>query len=140
MRSQEQFDQTASPQSMKTQGASQGGSSSVKGKLLSLEETIRGLTEQLNSHKSEVLGLQAEKNALEQALSEKLANARKGVLSEMGRVEEEMKRQFGQQKTEHGRLQQQINQLKGEKTGLQQELLALQRRIGELESQVGEDN
>ena len=116
------------------------GSSSLKGKLLSLEETIRSLHDQLNHNKNDVLGLQAEKDALESALSEKLANARKVVLGEMNRVQEEMKRQFGQQKTEHGRLQQQIVQLKGEKTALQQELLALQQRIGELESQVGEDS
>ena len=95
------------------------------------------MSEQVDAYKSEIKSLQAGKDALEGALADRLASTRKEVTSEMGRVEEDMKKQFAQQKSEHVRLQQQINTLKAEKTAIQQELLALQRRICELENQVG---
>jgi chromosome segregation ATPase len=115
------------------------GSASLKGKLLSLEEMIRALTEEMNFHKKEVQILRSEKDTLENVLNMKTQDVRKSLMNEIYRVEEEMKRHFAHQKAENNRLQQQINQLKGEKTALQQQLLALQRRISELELQVGQD-
>ena len=117
--------------------ANSGGS--IKAKLLGLDKLIREMGEDLAANKNEVLSLQAEKNALEQALREKLEAARQTVDSEMHRVEDDMKRQFSEQKAEHSKLQQQISQLKVEKTNLQQQLLGLQRKISELETQIGEE-
>ena len=119
--------------------AAGAGSASLKGKLLSLEEMIRALTEEMNFHKKEVQILRSEKDTLENVLNMKTQDVRKSLMNEIYRVEEEMKRHFAHQKAENNRLQQQINQLKGEKTALQQQLLALQRRISELELQVGQD-
>lgn len=115
------------------------GSASLKGKLLSLEEQIRSITEEMNYHKKEVQILRSEKDTLENVLNMKINDVRKSLMNEIYRVEEEMKRHFAHQKAENSRLQQQITQLKGEKTALQQQLLALQRRIAELEMQVGSD-
>lgn len=119
--------------------AAGAGSASLKGKLLSLEEMIRALTEEMNFHKKEVQILRSEKDTLENVLNMKTQDVRKSLMNEIYRVEEEMKRHFAHQKAENNRLQQQINQLKGEKTALHQQLLALQRRISELELQVGQD-
>lgn len=142
------FEENASPktQMMNTQGSmvslmsqTASGSASLKGKLLSLEEMIRSITEEMNFHKKEVQILRSEKDTLENVLNMKINDVRKSLMNEINRVEEEMKRHFSHQKAENSRLQQQITQLKGEKTALQQQLLALQRRISELESQVGSD-
>ncbi|CAG9321029.1 unnamed protein product [Blepharisma stoltei] len=143
------FDEAASPntRTLNTQGSvtslvgaqSTSGSASLKGKLLSLEEMIRSITEEMNFHKKEVQILRSEKDTLENVLNMKINDVRKSLMSEINRVEEEMKRHFSHQKAENSRLQQQITQLKGEKTALQQQLLALQRRISELESQVGNE-
>lgn len=132
--------ESASPKTMMQSGSMSGsGSASLKGKLLSLEEMIRALTEEMNFHKKEVQILRSEKDTLENVLNMKTQDVRKSLMNEIYRVEEEMKRHFAHQKAENNRLQQQINQLKGEKTALQQQLLALQRRISELELQVGND-
>lgn len=143
------LDEAASPntRTLNTQGSvmslsggqTTSGSASLKGKLLSLEEMIRSITEEMNFHKKEVQILRSEKDTLENVLNMKINDVRKSLMSEIARVEEEMKRHFSHQKAENSRLQQQITQLKGEKTALQQQLLALQRRISELENQVGQE-
>ncbi|CAG9312814.1 unnamed protein product [Blepharisma stoltei] len=137
---------SAKTQMMNTQGSmaslmgqTASGSASLKGKLLGLEEMIRSITEEMNFHKKEVQILRSEKDTLENVLNMKINDVRKSLMSEINRVEEEMKRHFSHQKAENSRLQQQITQLKGEKTALQQQLLALQRRIKELESQIGSE-
>ena len=140
------LEETASPktQFINTQGSlgslANTGSASLKGKLLSLEELVRSITEEMNFHKKEVAILRSEKDTLENVLNMKIGDVKKSLMNEIGRVEEEMKRHFAHQKAENSRLQQQITQLKGEKTALQQQLLALQRRISELESQIGADD
>ncbi|OMJ95206.1 hypothetical protein SteCoe_1410 [Stentor coeruleus] len=116
------------------------GSASLKGKLLSLEELVRSITEEMNFHKKEVQILRSEKDTLESVLNMKITDVRKSLMNEIARVEDEMKRHFAHQKAENSRLQQQITQLKGEKTSLQQQLLALQRRISELETQIGAED
>ena len=116
-----------------------GGSTSLKGKLLGLEEVVRSLNEEINMHKKEVQVLRSEKDTLETVLNQKVSEVRKSLMNEISRIEDEMKRNFAHQKSENSRLQQQITSLKGEKTVLQQQLLALQRRIAELESQVGSE-
>jgi hypothetical protein len=47
-------------------------------------------------------------------------------VSDIGRMQDEVKRHLGLQKAENSRLQQQITTLKGEKTSLQQQILGLQ--------------
>ncbi|CAG9330550.1 unnamed protein product [Blepharisma stoltei] len=143
------MEETASPQSRMAQtqgsivslsgGQTASGSASLKGKLLSLEEMIRQITEEMNFHKKEVQILRSEKDTLENVLNMKVNDVRKSLMNEISRVEEEMKRHFSHQKAENSRLQQQITQLKGEKTALEQQLIALQRRISELENQVGNE-
>ena len=115
-----------------------GGSASLKGKLLTLEETVRQLTEELAVYKNQVHLLKQEKQTLETVLTTKIEDVRKGLFGELNKVEVEMNKHFTHQKAENGRLQQQITTLKGEKTSLEQQLMLLQRRINELESQVGE--
>ncbi|CAK73612.1 unnamed protein product (macronuclear) [Paramecium tetraurelia] len=119
-----------------------GGSqnpASLKGKLMGLEETIKGIQDEMNFHKKEVQILKSEKDTLESVLSMKTQDVKKTLTNELMRIEEEMKRHFAHQKAENSRLQQQITGLKGEKTALQQQLLGLQRRIAELELQVGQE-
>lgn len=115
------------------------GSSSLKGKLMNLEETVQMLNSEITTHKKEVNTLRTEKDTLEKVLNTKVVEVRKVLLAEISRIEDDMKRNFAQQKSENTRLQQQITGLKGEKTALQQQLLALQRRIAELESQIGNE-
>jgi chromosome segregation ATPase len=140
------LEENASPktQFINTQGSlgslANTGSASLKGKLLSLEEMVRSITEEMNFHKKEVQVLRSEKDTLESVLNMKINDVRKSLMNEIARVEDEMKRHFAHQKAENSRLQQQITQLKGEKTALQQQLLALQRRISELETQIGAED
>ena len=119
--------------------ASGGGSGSLKGKLIGLEDGVKRLTEDMIRHKQEVQVLRSEKDALESALNSKVITVRKNLMNEISRVEEEMKRSFVHQKSENSKLQQQITGLKNEKTALQQHLLGLQRRISDLENQIGNE-
>merc|ERR1712022_58724 len=115
--------------------------SSLKSKLMALEEMIRGLSEELNLHKKEVESLKKDKENMENVLTNKAAEIKKNLSTEVLRVEEEMKRHFAHQKAENSRLQQQITNLKGEKTSLKQKVIDLKKRISELEIPVGrEDN
>lgn len=131
-------------QFINTQGSlgslTNAGSASLKGKLLSLEELVKSITEEMNVHKKEVQLLRSEKDALENILNMKISDVRKSLMSEIARVEDEMKRHFAHQKAENFRLQQQITQLKGEKTALHAQMMKLQSRISELESQIGADD
>ena len=126
------LEETASPktQFINTQGSlgslANTGSASLKGKLLNLEELVRSITDEMNFHKKEVQVLRSEKDTLENVLNAKVGDVRKSLMTEIGRVEDEMKRHFAHQKAENSRLQQQ--------------LLGLQRRITELESQIGADD
>lgn len=116
------------------------GSASLKGKLLSLEEHVRAITDEMNFHKKEVTVLRSEKDTLQEVLTMKINDVRKSLTSEISRVEEEMKRHFTHQKSENNRLQNQINLLKGEKTTLQAHIMKLQSRISELENQIGNED
>ena len=119
--------------------ASGNSSSSLKGKLVALEDTVQNLTEELECHKKQVRALQTEKDTLESVLNMKIQDVRNNLTNEVARVEGEMKRYFDSQRAENARMQQQITTLKDEKTALQQKLLDLQQRIAELEGQVGFD-
>lgn len=112
----------------------------LKGKLVSLEDMIRNLAEELNFHKQEVQVLRSEKDTLESVLTMKTQEVRKALTNENFKVEEEMKRHYSHQKAENSRLQQQVTQLRGEKTALDMQLLELERRMAELELQVGQED
>jgi len=75
----------------------QGGSDNtahLKGKLNNLNDTVRQLQEQLNTHKKEVQILRSEKETLESVLTMKQSDTRKALTNELHRVEEEIKRHY----------------------------------------------
>ena len=72
----------------------------LKGKLSNLNETIRQLQEQLNTHKKEVQILRSEKETLESVLTMKCQDTRKALTNELHRVEEEIKRHYNNQSAE----------------------------------------
>jgi len=131
-------------QFINTQGSmnsiTNAGSASLKGKLLSLEELVKSITDEMNIHKKEVQLLRSEKDTLESILNMKISDVRNSLMNEIAKVEDEMKKHFAHQKAENFRLQQQITQLKGEKTALHAQMMKLQSRISELETQVGADD
>ena len=115
-------------------------SSSIKAKLLALENHMNSIIEEINFQKREVQILRSEKETLEEVLSRKADDMKKALEEDCGRVDGDMRQSFKQQKALNNKLQQQATVLKQEKTNLQSNLLALQRRIGELELQVGSTN
>ncbi|CAI2384249.1 unnamed protein product [Moneuplotes crassus] len=114
-----------------------GSSSSLKSKILQLENHMGNIIEEINLQKREVQMLRSEKETLEEVLTRKAEDMKKALEEECGRVDSDMRQSFKGQKALNNKLQQQATLLKQEKTNLQQNLLALQRRIGELELQVG---
>lgn len=112
----------------------------LKGKLSSLNETIRQLQEHLNSHKKEVQILRSEKETLESVLTMKCQDTRKALTNELHRVEEEIKRHYNNQHAESQRLQQQLTGLKTDKTALEKDIIRMQKRIEELELQIGHED
>lgn len=125
---------------MNSQGINSAAhSATLKGKINALEETIRGMNEELNFYKKEIVTLRSEKETLEDVLSRKAGDIRKSLANEVARAEDEMKKSYHGQKGENTKLQQQITTLKSDKTNLQQHLLDLQRRVAELELQIGHD-
>lgn len=121
------------------QGTGSDNTAHLKGKLNNLYETIRGLQENLNTHKKEMQILRGEKETLESVLTMKQNDTRKALTNELHRVEEEIRRHYANQKAETSRLQTQVTQLKNDKTALEKEILRLQGRIEEIELQIGED-
>jgi chromosome segregation ATPase len=119
--------------------AADSNTAHLKGKLSSLYETIRGLQEQLSTHKKEVQILRSEKETLESVLTMKQGDTRKALTNELHRVEEEIKRHYLNQRAEGTRLQNQITGLKTEKTGIEKDIVRMQKRIDELELQIGSD-
>ena len=82
-----------------------GNTSNLKGKLVSLEDMIKTLAEELNYHKKEVQVLRGEKETLESVLTLKTQEVRKTLTNENFKVEEEMKRHYAHQKAENSRIQ-----------------------------------
>lgn len=121
-------------------GANSAAAASLKGKLTNLEDLVKGITEEMNFHKKEVQLLRSEKDTLEKVLDMKISDVRKSLMSEISRVEDELKRHLAHQKAENSRLQQQINKLKDDKTELTTQMMRLEARIRELEGQIGVDD
>ena len=80
--------------------------SNLKGKLASLTETARQLTENLNVHKKEVQILRSEKETLESVLTMKCQDTRNALTNELHRVMEEINRHYANMSAEAQRLQQ----------------------------------
>merc|ERR1712060_180674 len=111
----------------------------LKGKLASLEDFISMQNEELAAQRQEIESLRGDKSNIEQHYQGQLQELKKTMVSDVQRMQEEVKKHFQCQKAENQRLQQQITTLKGEKTSLQQQILGLQRRIQEIEEHIGVD-
>ncbi len=71
---------------MNSQGInSTAHSATLKGKINALEETIRGMNEELCFYKKEIQTLRSEKETLEDVLSRKAGDIRKSLASEVAR-------------------------------------------------------
>merc|ERR550514_2288271 len=111
----------------------------LKGKLAALEDFISMQNEELAAQRQEIESLRNDKSNIEEHYQAQLQELKKTMVSDVQRMQDEVKRHFSHQKAENSRLQQQVTTLKGEKTSLQQQILGLQRRIQEIEEQIGSD-
>ena len=111
----------------------------LKGKIASLEEIIANQNNELTTQRDEIAILRGSKHDVEEHYKGQIEGLKRGMVADVQRMQEEVKKHFVQQKAENGRMQQQIAILKSDKTTLQQQVLALQRRIQELEEQIGQD-
>ena len=111
----------------------------LKGKIASLEAYIAQQNDELAAQRQEIATLRTAKAQVEQHYQQQLGELKKVMVSDVTRMQDEVKRHFAQQKAENVRTQQQVTTLKGEKVSLQQQILGLQRRIQELEEQIGQD-
>merc|ERR1711904_445530 len=111
----------------------------LKGKLSAVEDFISMQNEELAAQRQEIESLRNDKSGIEGHYQGQLQELKKTMVSDVQRMQEEVKRHFSQQKAENQRLQQQVTTLKGEKTSLQQQILGLQRRIQEIEEHIGTD-
>jgi predicted nucleic acid-binding Zn-ribbon protein len=111
----------------------------LKGKIASLEAYIAQQNDELAAQRQEIANLRTSKAQVEQHYQQQLGELKKVMVSDVTRMQDEVKRHFTQQKAENVRTQQQVATLKGEKVSLQQQILGLQRRIQELEEQIGQD-
>jgi len=106
-------------------GSNSSNAASLKGKLQTLEEAIQIVADEMNAHKKDVQSLKSEKETLQDMLKVKTIEVKSNLLTELGKVDDEMKRHFAHQKAENSRLQQQISQLKTDKTVLQNQLMGM---------------
>ena len=104
-------------------GSNTSNAASLKGKLQTLEDAIQLVADEMNAHKKDVSSLKTEKDSLQEMLRLKTQEVKSNLISELNKVDDEMKRHFAHQKAENSRLQQQISQLKTEKTVLQNQLI-----------------
>ena len=113
--------------------------STLKGKINGLEETIKARQEELNFYKKEIQQLRSEKETLDDTLTRKAQEIRKTLSNDVLKASEDLRNSYLNQKNENGKMQNQISTLKTEKTNLNQMLLDLQRRTAELELSIGAD-
>lgn len=79
----------------------QTGGGNVRAKLLALDDMVAALGHELSMHKSEVQMLRSEKESLEKVLNAKTGEVQRTLGTEMKKVENEMRRHYGQQKQEN---------------------------------------
>merc|ERR1712125_170339 len=111
----------------------------LKGKLASLEDFISMQNEELAAQRQEIESLRNDKGSIEEHYQSTIQEMKKAMVSDIQRLQTEVKSFFHTQKAENSRLQQQITTLKSEKTTLQMNILGLQRRIQEIEEHIGSD-
>ena len=99
--------------------------STIKGKVNGLEETIAARQEELNFYKKEIATLRSEKDTLDDTLTRKCQEIRKTLTDDVLNANNMMKQAYMNQKNENQNMQAMITQLKMEKTNLQQMLLDL---------------
>merc|ERR1711988_795425 len=109
----------------------------LKGKLASLEDFISMQNEELAAQRQEIESLRNDKSSIEEHYQGTIQEMKKAMVSDIQRLQTEVKSFFHTQKAENSRLQQQITTLKSEKTTLQMNILGLQRRIQEIEEHIG---
>lgn len=68
--------------------------SNIRGKISSLEDSLRAMADELSIHKKEVSVLRGEKETLESVITLKTQEVRKTLTNENFKVEEEMKRHY----------------------------------------------
>ena len=80
-------------------------SSTIKGKINGLEETISALQEEVNFYKKEIQTLRSEKETLDDTLTRKAQEIRKALTSDVLKAEEDMRNAYIGQKNENNKLQ-----------------------------------
>lgn len=94
------------------QSSNQEAKGSLKTKLATLEDLIKGISEEVEYNKKEVQILRVEKDELENVLANKSAEVRQNLQNEATRVEQELKKNLSNQRNENHKLQNQISILK----------------------------
>jgi len=119
--------------------ANSTNATSLKGKVISLEETISQVADEVNFNKKEVTSLTTEKNTLQELLKLRIHEVRNNLFTELSKLDEELSRHYKHQKSENTKLAQLLAQLKQEKINLNNTINNLQRRMTDLEVQVGNE-
>jgi hypothetical protein len=83
--------------------------------------------DKMNEHKASFSSLLTDKDYFQKALREESQGVKLGMLDELTKVEEDMKKHFANQKAENQKLQQQITILKNDKTQLQNQIIGILR-------------
>ena len=65
--------------------------STLKGKINGLEETVKALTEELNFYKKEIKNLRSEKETLDDTMTRKAQEIRKNLTNDVLKAEEDMR-------------------------------------------------
>ena len=85
---------------------------------------VKQIAEDMDQYRRDALVLD-QINSMERDVGQQLQDMKRELLNNLGKIEDNMKKNFSQQKAENSRIQQQITALKGEKTALQQQLLGI---------------
>ena len=98
--------------------ANSTNATSLKGKLISLEETIMQVSDEVNINKKEITSVTTEKNSLQELLKLRIHEVRNNLFTELGKLDEELNRHYRHQKSENTKLAQLLAQLKQEKINI----------------------
>ena len=79
--------------------------STLKGKINGLEETIKALQQEIHFYNKEIKNLRSEKEALDDQLTRKAQDIRKQLTNDVLQAEEDMKNKYLNQKNENNNMQ-----------------------------------
>ena len=79
--------------------------STIKGKINGLEETIKATQEELNFYKKEIQTLRSEKETLDDTLTRKAQEIRKTLTNDVLKANEDMRNAYLSQKNENNKMQ-----------------------------------